>query len=619
MRSEPVRIGGASGFWGDSPIALPQLLRSGDVQYIVFDYLAELTMSLLAAARQKNPAMGYATDFVDGVSPLLHELLEKKVRLVSNAGGVNPHACAEALHAAADKAGVKLRIAVVEGDDVLALVPSLKEEGVCEMQSGQHLPQVIQTASAYLGAFPIRDALDAGADIVILGRCVDSAVTLGVLMHAFQWSDDDLDKLAMGSLAGHIIECGCQATGGLHTDWHNVPDWAGIGYPIVEVSASGDFVVTKPTGTGGLVSVPVIAEQILYEIADPANYLLPDVVCDFTQVRLAQAAVDCVSVQGAKGKLPTNTYKVCATWPDGFRTTAQLTIVGFEATAKARRTADAILERTRRQLAERGLGDFAAVEVEVLGAESGYGPHSVASDVREVVLRMAVRHPERSALEIFAREIAPAGTGGAPGTVVMGGRPAVARVLRQFSFLLAKDRVPVHICLDGVRVAVQAPKGNPRTAALPPGPMNTPPPVESEMREGGDVTVPLIAIAWGRSGDKGDNCNVGIVARSPELYAVLALELTGERVRSHLAHLVNGKVTRFEVPGFHAFNFVCERALGGGGMASLRNDPWGKSIAQILLAMPVNIPADLANALPQPRPAHLMCPANELLENVKWI
>lgn len=594
---ETIRIGGASGFWGDSQVAVPQLLKTGNVHFIVFDYLAELTMSLLAAARLKNPALGYAGDFVEQLRPHLGEVLAKGVKLVSNAGGVNPAGCAEALAKLAAELGLFPRIAIVEGDDVLPLIPALRAEGVREFQTGKPLPETVQTASVYLGALPVRQALDAGADIVITGRCVDSAVTLGVLMHAFQWNAGDLDRFAMGSLAGHIIECGCQATGGLHTDWRKVPDWAGMGYPVIEASPNGDFVVTKPPGTGGLVSVPAIAEQILYEVGDPSRYILPDVVCDFTQVHLSQIGPERVAVTGAKGLPPTPTYKVCATYPDGYRATAQLTIVGFEAAAKAQRTAEAILERTRRLFREQGMDDYTRTIIEVLGAETGYGPHATGTPIREAVMRLGVSHQDKRALELFGREVAPAGTSWATGTTGIGGRPAATRVLKQYSFLLDKGRVPVHTLLDGVKRSVEIPAGEPLldTAAAPDRTVASQSIAEAPT-EPDWVTVPLIAIAWARSGDKGDNCNIGVIARSPDLAVHLRRELTEERVRAYLAHLVKGRVTRYDVPGLEAFNFLCEEALEGGGMASLRNDPWGKGMAQILLSMPVQIPKHLLPA-----------------------
>lgn len=270
-----VRIGGASGSWGNSPTAIPQLLKA-DVGYLVMDYLAEVTMSLLARARMKDPAGGFPPDFVAYLKPHLKEIAGRRIRAVANAGGVNPAGCGAAVEAAARELGLSLKIAVVEGDDVLPLGDRLRSADVRDVSSARPMPKELLTANAYLGALPIKAALDAGADIVITGRCADSALALGVLMHEFGWAADDYDRLAAGSLAGHVLECGPQATGGIHTDWESVPGWENIGYPIAECRADGSFVLTKPEGTGGLVAPPVIAEQVLYEVGDPAAYLLPD-------------------------------------------------------------------------------------------------------------------------------------------------------------------------------------------------------------------------------------------------------------------------------------------------------------------------------------------------------
>ncbi|MFO1299474.1 MAG: acyclic terpene utilization AtuA family protein [Burkholderiaceae bacterium] len=608
-RAGAVRIGGASGFWGDSAVAAPQLVASGAVDYLVFDYLAELTMSILAGARLKRPEAGYATDFVDvAMKSVLREVAARGIRVVSNAGGVNPHGCARALAALAAEQGVELRIAVVEGDDVMPLLPALRDEGVCEMHGGAPLPQKMLSANAYLGAAPIRAALDAGAQVVITGRCVDSAVTLGVLMHEFGWADDDYDRLAGGSLAGHVIECGCQATGGLYTDWETVPDWPGIGYPIVECEADGSFVVGKPAGTGGKVSPAVVAEQMLYEIGDPAAYLLPDVVCDFTAVTMAAVGENRVQVRGARGRAPGPAYKVSATFAEGFRSSAQLTIIGFDAVAKARRTGDAILARTRSMFGRLGWPDYSAALVEVLGAESCYGPHARdgALATREAVLRVSATHPMREALELFAREIAPAGTSWACGTTGASGRPSVSPSIRQYAFLLDKARVAPAVVIGEQRIAVPAAPHAPPTDAqqIDAPPTDAPASQRDTSAPGGEppdgerIEVPLIRIAHARSGDKGDTSNIGLIARRPELLAVLREQVTAARVAAWLAHLVQGPVTRYEVPGIHALNFVCERALGGGGMASLRNDPLGKAMAQILLSMPVRVAPGLLDADP---------------------
>jgi hypothetical protein len=585
MRKEIVRIGGASGFWGDSATGPVQLVESGQVDYLVFDYLSELTMSLLAVARTKNPAMGYATDFVEiAMRSVLKEALGRGIRIIANAGGVNPRACADALTSLAAELGVDVSIAVVEGDDVMPQLPALRAECLS-------LPEKILSANAYLGALPIKRALDAGAQVVITGRCVDSAVTLGALLHEFNWRIDDYDRLAAASLAGHLIECGCQGVGGLHTDWEAVPDWAHMGYPIVACRADGGFSISKPSGSGGLVTPATVAEQLLYEIGDPARYVLPDVVCDFTAVTLEHAGPDVVEVSGARGFPPTPHYKVTATYADGYRCTAQLTVVGFDAENKARRTAEAILQRTRALFAQRGLGDYSGTHIELLGSASSFGTHISFPPLFETVMWLAVTHPDRQALELFAREIAPAGTSWAPGTTGAAGRPGVAPSVRQASFLVDKQRlVPSFAMLDDGGVALPVP--------VPPGACGETPPGTRfaevhapENQYGVMVEVPLIWLAYARSGDKGDTSNIGVIARRPEYIGMLLAQLTGEAVARHLAHLVEGSVTRFELPGIHALNFVCERALGGGGMASLRNDALGKGMAQVLLAMPIRVPS----------------------------
>ncbi len=598
MADKKVRIGGASGFWGDSSVGAPQLVRHGDIDYLVFDYLAELTMSILASARMKKPELGYATDFVTvTMKTLLKEIAERGIRVVSNAGGMNPHGCAQAITALAAEQGVPLRIAVVEGDDVMPLLPALREAGVRDMQKGLPLPARVVSANAYLGALPIKQALDGGAQVVVTGRCVDSAVTLGVLMHEFGWASDAYDQLAQGSLAGHLIECGAQGTGGLHTDWDQVPGWDDIGYPVLECSADGSFTIGKPPGTGGLVSPATVGEQVLYEIGDPANYLLPDVICDFTQVRLAQVAPDVVRLTGARGRAPPTTYKVSATYAEGFRCNAQLTIVGVDAVAKAERTAQAILARTRRLFAENGWSDYTRTHVDILGAEASFGPHARTRHTREAVMRLAVMHPEKAALELFAREVAPAGTSWSPGTTGSGnGRASPSPSIRQYGFLLDKRMLKPAVVMDGVRTEVPIPAGNANAARPVPPDAGAADTADAGMPQDG-VEVPLIRIAWGRSGDKGDTSNIGLIARRPEYLPLLRRQVSAERVAQWLAHLVKGRVTRYDLPGLHAVNFVCESALDGGGMASLRNDPLGKAMAQILLTMPVRVPRAWAEAM----------------------
>ncbi|XP_036407688.1 uncharacterized protein LOC118793571 [Megalops cyprinoides] len=381
-----VRIGCASGFWGDTATSVPQLIYGGKLDFLVFDYLSEITMSLLTAAKAKVPNMGYAPDFVQvAISPFIKDIHKKGIRVVSNAGGVNPLACAAALQEVVQKADLNLKIAVVTGDDLMPEKDSLKELRMADSESRKPLPKGVHSMNAYLGALPIKRCLDLGADIVVTGRCVDSAVVLGPLMHSFGWKQTSYDLLAAGSLAGHLIECGAQCTGGIFTDWHKVPDWDNMGFPVVECSADGSFVLSKPPKTGGLVSFGTVAEQLVYEIGDPESYLLPDVTCDFSRVTITEVPdVDggAVKVVGARGSPPPSDYKVCATYMDGYRATAVCPVGGPRAAEKARRTAESIIKRTRRIFQQLGLEDYSAVNVQVLGAEDTYGPHGNSSNVR---------------------------------------------------------------------------------------------------------------------------------------------------------------------------------------------------------------------------------------------
>ena len=593
MSERVVCIGGASGAWGDSPMGVEQLVAAGaGVDYLVMDFLAEVTMSLLARARLKDPDSGFPPDFIGYLKPHLAEIARRGIRVVSNAGGVNPRACQRALEAAAAAAGVRLRVAVVEGDDVMPLVEALRAEGVREWRTGAALPARLLTANAYLGALPIARALAEGADIVVTGRVADSALALGILMHEFGWHADAHDLLAAGSLVGHLLECGAQATGGLFTDWESVPGWDDIGYPIAECRADGRFVLTKPAGTGGIVSPAAAAEQVLYEIGDPAAYLLPDVSADFSQVRIESVGADRVLVSGARGRPPTGQYKVSATYADGLRAVALLSIVGIDAVRKAERSAEALLTRARSGFAARGLADFRAAHVEALGGEASYGAASRAREAREVVLRIVVEHDDASALQLFARELGSAGLSFAAGmTNLLGGRPKPSPVLRLFSFLVDKHRLaaPTIRIGDGPALAVAVPLDGGYVAAAQAGeaPTATAAPAPRQPM----VDVPLLAVAHARSGDKGDSSNIAIFCRKPEYVQHLRRVLTIERMAAHFAAEAAGLVTRYEAPGLDAFNFVLENALGGGGMASLRIDPLGKAFGQRALEMRVTVPA----------------------------
>lgn len=587
-----VKIGCASGFWGDTNTAAFQLVHLSDINYLVFDYLSEITMSIMAKAMMTDPNHGYALDFVSRVmTPLLKKISDKKIKVISNAGGVNPLACRDALEKVIQAQGLDLKVAVVLGDDVLPQISELQKQNIQEMFNGEDLPTQLASCNAYLGAVPIRDALDLGADIVITGRVVDSAVVLGPLLHEYQWSLEDYDKLAQGSLAGHIIECGAQCTGGNFTDWRLVEGFDNMGFPIVEVAADASFTVTKPQGTGGLVSVATVAEQIVYEIGDPQRYLLPDVTADFSKVHLEQVGEHRVQVTGALGRAPTEQYKVSATYPDGYRVVVSFMVAGREAPEKAQAIADAILTKCERVLALRSVPPFTEKSVELLGTETTYGAQARVQNNREVVVKMAVKHLFKEACMFFASEIAQASTGMAPAlTGLVGGRPKASPVIKLFSFLIDKSQLNVEIDMNGQRQKVQIPQGTADQSAA----QN----IQCEVAQftGDEIEVALVDIAHARSGDKGNHSNIGVIARQPEFLPWIRANLTEENITKYMQHVLNPETSQiliYEIQGFNALNIVMENALGGGGIASLRIDPQGKAFAQQLLDLPVKVPKGL--------------------------
>lgn len=596
-KSKIIRIGCASGFWGDSFTAAPQLVRSGQIDYLVFDYLAEITMSILARQREKDPNAGYAHDFVSvTMASLAREIAERKIKVIANAGGVNPKACAAALEAVLAKQGVALKVAYVEGDDLLPRMDHWRALGLTEMFTGESLPEKPVSMNAYLGGFPVAAALARGADIVITGRCVDSAVTLGACIHEFGWGPKDFDRLAGGSLAGHIVECGAQATGGIFTDWQDVPGWENIGYAIAEVAEDGSFVTTKPEGTGGLVSVGTVGEQMLYEIGDPQAYMLPDVVCDFSQVTITQEGKDRVRVANAKGYAPTDTYKCSLTYEDGFRVTSMLSVNGIDAAAKARRTGEAVLKRMETLMRQRNWGNFTETSIEVLGNEDSYGPHAHAISTREAILKLAAKHPRKEPLDLMVREITSSGTSFSPGTTGYGGARAKASpVVRHFALLVPKKDVSVTLHVDGKahEVPIEVTGGFDSAAIYRPA---APAAAAGVL----DHKVPLIKLAFARSGDKGNNANIGVMARRRDYLPYIGSALTAEAVGQWMAHKFEGgkgKVERFDLPGIAGLNFLLHNALGGGGIASLSSDPQGKAFAQMLLEFPVPVTREIAAAL----------------------
>ena len=543
MTGKSIRIGGASGFWGEADVGLPQFLAEGGLDFVVFDYLAEITMSIMARARAKDPNAGYATDFVTAVlKPNVAEVARQGVRLISNAGGVNPLACATAVEALVAEAGLDLKVAVVTGDDLTARAADFAENR--EMFSDDPFPDPgsIASINAYLGAFPIARALDDGADIVITGRCVDSAVTLGACIHAFGWGRADWNLLSAGSLAGHLLECGPQATGGNYTDWEDVADTIHeIGYPIAEIVADGTMTITKPRGTGGTVTIGTVGEQMLYEIGDPAAYALPDVTCDFTQVELAQTGQDQVRVTGACGRPAPANYKVSATFQDGWRAGMVWFFVGVDAGRKARAFADAALKRANAKLRALNAPPFEETAVEVIGDASAFGTPNPSTDV---AVKIAVKHRDPRAAGLILKESTGLGLSAPPGlSGFSGGRPKPSPVVRLFSFLILKEEVPLQMQIgDAVTELGPEPPGADFTPAAPIIPTPADP---------GDTPVPLIRLAWLRSGDKGNKANIGILPRDPSYAPHIWAALDEAEIARRFTHYLDGpnpRVERFFLP-----------------------------------------------------------------------
>jgi hypothetical protein len=447
-----VRIASGQGFWGDLLTAPYDQVTRGPVDYLVMDYLAEVTMSIMQKQKRRDPKLGYARDLVPLMERLLPEILTKQVRVITNGGGVNPEACREAIFAVAKNLGVRgLRIGVVLGDDILGRLDELHAQGVrlTNMETGHSLQDIrdrIVSANVYFGAWPIVEALALGADVVITGRTTDTGLTLAPMAYEFGWGRADWDRLAAGTVAGHVLECGGQASGGnFSADWRSVPDLAHIGFPIAEAFPNGDVIITKHEGTGGLVSSQTVKEQLLYEIGDPRNYITPDCIADFTSIQLESAGQNRVKFFGVKGRAATDSYKVSMSYLDGYTAVGTLTYAWPDALEKAK-AADEIL---RRRLEDLGL-HYEEIRTEFMGHNSCHGPLATqVSELNEVVLRVGVRGADARSVERFGMEIAPLILTGPPGvTGFAGGRPKPSEVISYWPALMPKQAVEPRVSVE---------------------------------------------------------------------------------------------------------------------------------------------------------------------------
>ncbi len=444
-----IRIANGQGFWGDSLEAPVEQVRRGPIDYLTLDYLAEVTMSILQKQRSRDPKTGYARDFVDMIARVLPDLKQRRIRVIANAGGVNPTACKDAVLEAAKRQGISISVATVAGDDIMDRLDSFLARGIelKSMDTGEPLAAVrasVQSANVYFGAWPVVDALAKGAEIVITGRVTDTGLALAPMIHEFGWKADDWNLLSAGTIAGHTIECGAQSTGGnCQVDWQTIPHLEDVGYPIVEAEPDGTFCLTKHAGTGGRITVASVKEQLLYEMGDPHEYITPDCVADFTTIHLDQAGPDRVRFSGIRGRAATEFYKVSISYSAGFKAIGSMVYAWPDAYEKAR-AADRIL---RQRLERLGLR-FDAVRTEFLGANACHGiaaaepSPEIAAKLAEVVMRIGVRSENRAAVERFTKELAPLALNGPPVVAGLGGgRPRVEEIVAYWPALIPKHEV----------------------------------------------------------------------------------------------------------------------------------------------------------------------------------
>jgi hypothetical protein len=579
-----LRVANCSGFYGDRLSAAREMVEGGPIDVLTGDYLAELTMAILWRTRQKRPETGYATTFLAQMEQVLGRCLEKKIRVVVNAGGLNPRGCAEALGALAAKLGLSPRIAYVTGDDVLGRLTEWQQRGHALAHLDRGLPLAalgspVLTANAYLGGWGIAEALRRGADVVITGRVTDASLVVGPAAWRFGWGREDWDRLASAVVAGHILECGAQCTGGNYSFFQEVPTYAGIGFPIAELEADGTFVVTKHTGTGGLVSVGTVTAQLLYEIDSP-RYLNPDVTARFDTIRLAQDGPDRVRVSGIKGEPPPPTTKLCLNYMGGFRNSVTFVLTGLDIAEKAKLVEDTFWPMVG------GKEAFAEAHVSLVRAERE-DPES--NEAAFAYLKLTVKDPDAKKVgRAFSNKAIEMALASYPGFHMTSPPTEESPYAVYWPALVPAELIEQVVHLGGEATTV--------APTLPPagaGPLEVPAVALPAVPSGPATTVPLGRLYGTRSGDKGGNANLGVWARTPEAYAWLVATLTPEKLRQLLSECRGLAVERHLLANILALNFVVRGLLGEGVSSSTRSDPQAKSLGEYLRARHAEVPTAL--------------------------
>jgi hypothetical protein len=562
------------------------------------DFLAEITMSILQRQRKAKPDLGYTVDFLHQLEDCLPLIVDKGVRVISNAGGINPIGMGRKIVEMARRKDLDIKVGIVYGDDIVDQLYELSAAGerFSNMETGEQFYPVrsrIAAANIYLGAEPVVRALDEGCHIVVTGRVTDTGLTLAPMIHEFGWAMDDWDKMAAGIVAGHIIECGCQASGGNITDWHEVKSFDNIGYPIIEMQSSGEFVVTKHKKTGGLVSEKTVKEQLVYEMGDPSNYISPDGIVRFDTIILEEVGKDRVRVFGIKGRPEPDHLKVSMAFEDGWKASGEVLVSGPDTEKKAAQIASIFWNKLN--------VTFEAKRTEMIGSGSIWPERLSDCTTDEILLRFAVRDHERDKIERFSKALSTLILSGPPGMAVTGqGRPKAKQVIAYWPALIHRSRVKakvltittdrheefweigfpirVQMVLDEASKSQKTQRNRARSV-------------------GRTKQVRLQDICYARSGDKGDTCNIGVLARSPQVYEWLVDNLTASAVKKFFKGIAFGKVIRYELDNLLGLNFLLEETLDGGGTRSLMIDPQGKTLAQALMQMTVQVPSNLLSTI----------------------
>lgn len=583
-----VIIANCSGFFGDRLSAAREMVQGGPIDYLTGDYLAELTMAILFRQKLKNPNGGYVPTFLKQMEEVLGECLDRGIRIVSNAGGLNPQGLANDLKALADKLGLKPKIACISGDDILPRLAELREKGepLTHLDNGTALKDakgMPLTANAYLGGWGIVEALRKGADIVVGGRIADAAVVAGPAAFHFNWERTDWDRLAGAVVAGHIIECGAQATGGNYSFIDEIPSFRNMGYPVAEVRGDGSFVITKHPGTGGLVSVDTVKAQLLYEIREPA-YLTPDVIAHFDTISINQEAPDRVEITGVKGSPPTDTTKVCINVMGGYRNAMTLILTGLDIEKKAKIFEDAFFDSIG------GKDNYETIEIQLVPSQQN-DPET--NETAFAYLRVSVKDPDAEKVNRFSAKIVELGLANIPGFTATAPPAKGTPVIIHWPALLSTKHIEQKVVVDGEEIAV--PLEISKTAAgAEPEKNKIPVPAAPE---GNTVRIPLGRLYAARSGDKGGNANLGVWAKTMEDYAFLEKFLTAEKLKEILKDLRGFEIERYNLPNLMAVNFYIKGILGDGVAASSRSDPQAKTLGEYLRARIIEVPETMAAKL----------------------